>query len=176
MRSPKSPRITPTSVLFELIAARYEHRSMPITANQPFGEWGKILPDQAMTLAAIDCLVHHATILEMKVESYHRKAALHRRRDPGRPPKTLHTEETRKAGRLTLCDDQDRQRRQSAYKILRQRQSSSIRPLLLILIVAALIPDCRAIARPCDAINRRGAVLGLLKRWRSSNGPPSKPQ
>ena len=33
-----------TSVLFELIAARYERRSMLITANQPFGEWGKIFP------------------------------------------------------------------------------------------------------------------------------------
>ncbi len=33
-----------TSVLFELISARYERRSVLITANQPFGEWGKILP------------------------------------------------------------------------------------------------------------------------------------
>jgi DNA replication protein DnaC len=33
-----------TSVLFELISARYERRSL-ITANQPFGEWGKIFPD-----------------------------------------------------------------------------------------------------------------------------------
>lgn len=65
-----------TSVLFELIAARYERRSMLITANQPFGEWGRIFPDQAaMTLAAIDRLVHHATILEMNVESYRRKTA-----------------------------------------------------------------------------------------------------
>jgi DNA replication protein DnaC len=52
-----------TSVLFELIGSRYERRSMLITANQPFGEWGKVFPDQAMTLAAIDRLVHHATIL-----------------------------------------------------------------------------------------------------------------
>jgi hypothetical protein len=29
-----------TSVLFELIGSRYERRSMLITANQPFGEWG----------------------------------------------------------------------------------------------------------------------------------------
>jgi DNA replication protein DnaC len=71
-----------TSVLFELIAARYERRSLLITANQPFGEWGKIFPDQAMTLAAIDRLVHHATILEMNVESYRRKAALKRKRGP----------------------------------------------------------------------------------------------
>jgi hypothetical protein len=41
-----------TSVLFELISARYERRSMLITANQPFGEWGKVFPDLAMTLAA----------------------------------------------------------------------------------------------------------------------------
>ena len=75
-----------TSVLFELIAARYERRSLLITANQPFGEWGRIFPDQAMTLAAIDRLVHHATILEMNVESYRRKAALNRKRGPGRPP------------------------------------------------------------------------------------------
>ncbi len=71
-----------TSVLFELIAARYERRSLLITANQPFGEWGKIFSDQAMTLAAIDRLVHHATILEMNVESYRRKAALKRKRGP----------------------------------------------------------------------------------------------
>ena len=72
-----------TSVLFELIATRYERRSLLITANQPFGEWGKIFPDQAMTLAAIDRLVHHATILEMNVESYRRKAALKRKRGSG---------------------------------------------------------------------------------------------
>ena len=69
-----------TSVLFELIAARYERRSLLITANQPFGEWGEIFADQAMTLAAIDRLVHHATILEMNVESYRRRAALQRKR------------------------------------------------------------------------------------------------
>lgn len=78
-----------TSVLFELIATRYERRSLLITANQPFGEWGRIFPDQAMTLAAIDRLVHHATILEMNVESYRRKVALDRKRGPGRPP--VHT-------------------------------------------------------------------------------------
>lgn len=34
-----------TSVLFELIASRYERRSLLITANQPFGEWGRIFPE-----------------------------------------------------------------------------------------------------------------------------------
>jgi DNA replication protein DnaC len=75
-----------TSVLFELISARYERRSLLITANQPFGEWGKVFPDPAMTLAAIDRLVHHAAIFEMNVESYRRRVALERKRGPGRPP------------------------------------------------------------------------------------------
>ena len=77
-----------TSVLFELISARYERRSMLITANQPFGEWGKVFPDPAMTLAAVDRLVHHATIFEMNVESYRRREAIERKRGPGRPPHT----------------------------------------------------------------------------------------
>ena len=75
-----------TSVLFELISARYERRSLLITANQPFGEWGRIFPDQAMTLAAIDRLVHHATIFELNVDSYRRKTAVEKTRSAGRPP------------------------------------------------------------------------------------------
>ena len=49
-----------------------------ITANQPFGGWDGIFPDKAMTVAAIDRLVHHAVIFEMNVESYRRRAALKR--------------------------------------------------------------------------------------------------
>lgn len=75
-----------TSVLFELIGIRYERRSTLITANQPFGEWGKVFPDQAMTLAAIDRLVHHATILEMNVESYRRRAAIDRKQASSQLP------------------------------------------------------------------------------------------
>jgi DNA replication protein DnaC len=64
-----------TSVLFELIAARYERRSLIVTANHPFGEWTSVFPDAAMTLAAVDRLVHHSTIFEMNVESYRRRVA-----------------------------------------------------------------------------------------------------
>ena len=72
-----------TSVIFELIAARYERRSLFITSNQPFGEWHRIFPDQVMTLAAVDRLVHHATIFEMNVESYRRRTAVQRKRGTG---------------------------------------------------------------------------------------------
>ncbi|TIS18331.1 MAG: ATP-binding protein, partial [Mesorhizobium sp.] len=63
---------------FELISARYERRSLIVTANQPFGEWDKVFPDKAMTLASTDRLVHHAMIFEMNVESYRRKTAVAR--------------------------------------------------------------------------------------------------
>ncbi len=65
-----------TSVLFELIAERYERRSILITANQPFSGWSNVFPDPGMTVAAIDRLVHHSTIFELhKVESYRGKQA-----------------------------------------------------------------------------------------------------
>ena len=69
-----------TSVLFELINARYEQRSLLITANQPFGQWDKIFPEPAMTVAAIDRLVHRATIFELNVESYRRRTAIDNKR------------------------------------------------------------------------------------------------
>lgn len=72
-----------SSVLFELIARRYETRSLAIAANQPFSAWDRIFPDQAVTVAAIDRLVHHATILEMNGESYRRLAAASRRTTEG---------------------------------------------------------------------------------------------
>lgn len=49
---------------------------MLITANQPIGEWNSIFPDVAMTVAAVDRLVHHATTFEMNVESYRRRTAV----------------------------------------------------------------------------------------------------
>jgi DNA replication protein DnaC len=63
-------------VLFELIAERYERRSILITANQAFSGWDNVFPDPGMTVAAIDRLVHHSTIFELNdVESYRAKVA-----------------------------------------------------------------------------------------------------
>jgi DNA replication protein DnaC len=59
-----------TNVLFELICHRYETGSLIITANQPFSEWDKIFTDTVMAVAAIDRLVHHATIINITGESY----------------------------------------------------------------------------------------------------------
>src|SRR5713101_3552038 len=77
-----------TSVLFELIAERYERRSLLITANQPFSGWNNVFPDPGMTVAAIDRLVHHSTIFELNVESYRRRNANNKQKERRRqlPP------------------------------------------------------------------------------------------
>jgi len=64
-----------TSVLFELIAHRYERRSLLITANQPFSQWDAIFSDSMMTVAAVDRLVHHALIVDIQADSYRKQSA-----------------------------------------------------------------------------------------------------
>lgn len=69
-----------TSVLFELICERYERKSMVITCNQPFKDWDGIFLDKQMAIAAVDRLVHHATIFEIEAESYRRKQAMNQKK------------------------------------------------------------------------------------------------
>lgn len=64
-----------TSVLFKLIAHRYERYSLIITSNQSFEEWDELFDNTVMTVAAIDRLIHHAKILQCQGESYRRKEA-----------------------------------------------------------------------------------------------------
>ncbi len=63
-------------VLFELIAHRYETGSLIITSNQPFSQWDSIFTDSSMTVAAIDRVVHHSIIIEVKAESYRKRQAI----------------------------------------------------------------------------------------------------
>jgi DNA replication protein DnaC len=52
-------------VLFTFLGERYERRSVMITSNLVFKQWDRIFKDPMTTAAAIDRLVHHATILEL---------------------------------------------------------------------------------------------------------------
>ncbi len=68
-----------TDVLFILLAERYEKRSSVITSNLVFSKWNQVFKDEMTTNAAIDRLVHHATILELNAPSYRAKQAKKRR-------------------------------------------------------------------------------------------------
>lgn len=67
-----------TTVLFDLIAHRYESKSIIVTSNKPFSKWDDIFPDSMMAVAAIDRLVHHARIYNLTGESYRKKHSISR--------------------------------------------------------------------------------------------------
>ena len=48
---------------------------MLVTSNQPFSEWENVFSTSAMTVAAVDRLVDHSTIIQINGESYRRKRA-----------------------------------------------------------------------------------------------------
>ena len=56
--------------------------------------------DAAMTLAAVDRLVHHAIILEMNVESYRRRSATTRQRQRQAPARDSNPEKKEIAATL----------------------------------------------------------------------------
>jgi DNA replication protein DnaC len=58
-------------LLFQVISNRYECGSIVITTNRAFRDWGKILnEDNTLASAAIDRLVHHGTLVQIKGDSY----------------------------------------------------------------------------------------------------------
>jgi DNA replication protein DnaC len=58
-------------LLFQVISNRYECGSIIITTNRAFRDWGKILNnDNTLASAAIDRLVHHGTLVQIKGDSY----------------------------------------------------------------------------------------------------------
>lgn len=61
-------------VLFTLLAERYERRSVILTSNLVFSEWGQIFKDPLTTAAAIDRVVHHSLIIEFGKEMNSRRA------------------------------------------------------------------------------------------------------
>ncbi len=77
-------------VLFTLMAERYERRSLVITSNLVFSEWERIFKNPMTTAAAIDRLVHHATIIEIDRDSIRAEEA-RRRKDPKRTTTTRTT-------------------------------------------------------------------------------------
>jgi DNA replication protein DnaC len=69
------------NLMFMLVSRRYERASLIITSNKPFSAWGEIFGDDAVAVAMVDRLVHHAEILSLKGDSYRLKD-----RDLGPPP------------------------------------------------------------------------------------------
>ena len=63
-------------LLFQVFADRYERRSLLITSNLAFGDWGQVFQGERMTAALLDRLTHHCHIFEMNGESYRFKESM----------------------------------------------------------------------------------------------------
>ncbi len=62
------------SLFFRLVVRRYERGSVILTSNKSFVDWAEIFAgDHALTTAILDRLLHHATTLNIKGESYRLK-------------------------------------------------------------------------------------------------------
>ncbi len=62
------------SLLFEVISRRYEHGSIILTSNKSYGEWAEVFSGDAVIATAIlDRLLHHATTITIKGQSYRLK-------------------------------------------------------------------------------------------------------
>jgi DNA replication protein DnaC len=57
-------------LLFQVFADRYERRSLLVTSNLAFSEWGQVFQGERMTAALLDRLTHRCQIFEMNGESF----------------------------------------------------------------------------------------------------------
>ena len=61
---------TGAELLFQVFADRYERRSVLVTSNLAFSEWGTVFQGDRMTAALLDRLTHRCEIFEMNGESF----------------------------------------------------------------------------------------------------------
>jgi DNA replication protein DnaC len=69
-------------LLFQVFAERYERRSLLVTSNLPFSEWGTVFQGERMTAALLDRLTHRCHIFEVNGESYRFKESMKAKKDP----------------------------------------------------------------------------------------------
>lgn len=74
---------TGAQLLFRLVAAAYERRSLGIASHWSFEDWGRFLPEHTTAVSLLDRLLHHATTVVTSGQSYRMREA--RTRTGGSP-------------------------------------------------------------------------------------------
>ena len=60
-------------LLFEVVSRRYENKSILITTNRGFREWGEVFPNATTVVTIVDRLVHRCELVSIEGESYRLK-------------------------------------------------------------------------------------------------------
>ena len=61
------------SLLFQLIARRYEKKSTAVTTNLKLSKWGDMFVDAMVANVILDRLLHHSNVFVIKGKSYRTK-------------------------------------------------------------------------------------------------------
>lgn len=61
------------TLFFQLVTARYERGSILLTSNKSYGDWGSVFGDTVIATAVLDRLLHHATTVNIRGDSYRMK-------------------------------------------------------------------------------------------------------
>lgn len=60
-------------LFFQIICKRYETGSIILTSNKHFNEWGELMSDYVIATAALDRLLHHAYVINIRGNTYRLK-------------------------------------------------------------------------------------------------------
>ena len=75
--------IAKARLLYQVMSATYEARSMIVTTNIEFGKWGTVLGDAHLATATIDRIMHHGRLVEFGGQSRRFEEALMMGRSEG---------------------------------------------------------------------------------------------
>lgn len=70
-------------LLYQVMSATYEARSMIVTTNIEFGKWGTVLGDAHLATATVDRIMHHGRLVEFGGQSRRFEEALMMGRSEG---------------------------------------------------------------------------------------------
>jgi DNA replication protein DnaC len=62
-------------LLYNIVSRRHEERSIVITTNLPFKQWGTIFPGAACVAALVDRFVQHCHVIDIDADSWRQKQA-----------------------------------------------------------------------------------------------------
>jgi DNA replication protein DnaC len=66
---------TGTQLLFRLVSAAYERRSLGIASHWPFESWGRFLSEHTTAASLLDRLLHHASVVVTSGDSHRLRQA-----------------------------------------------------------------------------------------------------